>query len=246
MSKSILVIPDSHVRPGVSLRRFKWLAKFIKERDPDYIVHLGDLFDMESLCSYDAKTLHAENRRYKHDVQSGRNALYEFSFVSSKAKKFFLIGNHEQRIERACTENPALADWLSYDDLGLKMDGWEMVPFLQPKELCGIFFSHYFISGVMGRPIGGENAAANMLRKTFVSCVAGHSHLYDYSERSNVLGHKIQALVAGCFLDPAQRERYAGPANSMWRNAISYLHNCKNGNFDLETISIERLREMAA
>ena len=243
--KDILVIPDSHCRPGVSNSRFTWLARLIADTQPEVIVHLGDLFDMESLCSYDKGKKSFEGRRYTKDIAVGQNALQRLSDAFSPAynpRRVFLEGNHEHRIAKAVDFEPALDGKLTLADLGLKDFGWETHPFLKTVTIEGVCFSHYFVSGVMSRPIGGENPATSLINKQHRSCIAGHLHLYDYSERTDAAGKKIQCITAGCFLEPGQWEGYAGPANLLWRNGVTYLHGVQGGQFDFEMISTARLR----
>lgn len=243
--KNILVIPDSHCRPGVSNVRFEWTAKLIDERRPDVIVHLGDLFDMESLCTYDRGKKSFEGRRYSKDLAVGHDALDKLGRVFNKRYRprlEFLEGNHEHRICKAIEADGILDGTISLKDLKTEDFGWNFNPFLEPLVLEGVCFSHYFVSGVMAQAIGGENPATNLINKQHRSCVAGHLHLYDYSERTDGAGRKIQAVMAGCFLHPTQWESYAGPANKLWRNSLTFLHGVSGGQFDLEMISIERLR----
>ena len=241
----ILVIPDSHCKPGVGNTRFAWLGKLISHRKPEYVVHLGDLWDMESLSSYDAKTIHAEGKRYRLDLEAGWDALDTLNdnIRGHRPKKRYCIGNHENRINKAVAQAPNLEGLMSFSDLSLKKFGWEQTPFLEALEINGVLFSHYFVSGVMARPIGGDNLAASMIRKVMKSSIAGHIHTLDYAERTDGSGRKIQSLSAGCFLEPGQFERYAGPANAIWRNCVCYLHDVKDGSFDLEIISIDRLKK---
>jgi hypothetical protein len=51
-------------------------------------------------------------------------------------------------------------------------------------------------------------------------------------------------MVAGCYLDPAQWEDYAGPANLLWWRGLILLKNVKNGDIgSIETITVDTLRE---
>lgn len=245
MKRDILFIPDSHVKPNVAMQRFKWLGELISDRKPDVVVHAGDLWDMESLCTYDYGTIHAENRRYRADLEAGWNALDTLNdaIVGANPDFFFCFGNHEHRVNKTIEKNPSLHGTISMNDFAVADFGWTPIPFLEPVEIQGILFAHYFISGVMGKAVGGEHAAANQIKKQYVSCASGHSHLLDYAERTDAKGNKIQSLVGGCFLEPGQWERYAGQANKMWNNCVCYLHDAENGNFDLEVISVNRLKK---
>ena len=48
-----LVIPDTQVKPGNSVEFLTHIGKYIVEKQPDTIIHLGDHADMPSLSSYD-------------------------------------------------------------------------------------------------------------------------------------------------------------------------------------------------
>ena len=55
---SHLVIPDSQVKYGESYEFLSWIGKYIVEKRPDVVVHLGDFADMESLSSYEIGRAH--------------------------------------------------------------------------------------------------------------------------------------------------------------------------------------------
>lgn len=255
--KTILVIPDSHVKPGVSNERFSWLAQFILERKPDIIVNLGDFADMESLSSYDIGKKTFERRRYINDVESVIDAqkklflpIWEYNDMRRIQKhKLYMPewhicgGNHDQvRITRTVNDSPQLDGWLKVDDLCYKEFGWQVHPFLEPIILCDIAFSHYYQSGVMGKPIGGQNPARMILQKMLMSCVAGHSHIRDYSEYTRIDGKRIQCLVAGCFFQHDE-EYITGYVNKLWWRGITMLNYVHEGTFEPEFIPLHALKE---
>ena len=201
MSKKIIVLPDSHATPGKSNDRYEWFAKLVLDEAPDMVVDIGDFWSMDSLSSYDKGTRSFEGRRYKADIEVGLDAQERIWDITRKPKKkgpkwFRTIGNHEQRIERAVEHDPVLEGTIGLSDLQSKEYGWEEIPFLHPLELEGITFQHYFTSGIMGRPIGGENHARSLITKQFKSCVQGHSHTFDYARRTDATGKKIHGVVA--------------------------------------------------
>lgn len=255
--KTILVVPDSHAKKDVDNRRYSWLGKFIVERKPDAIVNIGDWYDMESLSSYDKGKKSFEGRSYKADVEAGNEAIRlvetEIKKVNDKLRqdkrklykpqKISLLGNHEQRIERAINEQRELDGTIGYDDFEFEKFGWDVIPFLKPIFIEGIAFAHYFPTGVMGRPVSGETPALKLIRTQFNSCVMGHIHTRDFAERTGADGSRKASLVVGCYLDPTQYESYAGEANKIWWKGLVMLNNVKNGSFDPEFISIETLQE---
>ena len=246
MTKTIIVLPDSHAHPDFNNDRYEWFARLVLDINPDYVVDIGDFFDMPSLCSYDKGTRSFEGRRYSKDIEAGLDAQQRIYDITRKPKRkvpkwFRTLGNHENRINRVVDIDPVLHGTISTKDLQSKEYGWEEIPFGQPLYLEGITFQHYFTSGVMGRPIGGENHARSLILKQFRSCVQGHSHLFDYARRTDATGNKVHGLVVGVYQD--YDADYAGPStNKMWDRGIAILRNVDNGNFDPEWISIERLK----
>lgn len=250
-----LIIADPHAHPDHNLRRFKWLSKYILEHKPDTVVCLGDFADMPSLCSYDKGTKGFEGRRYQNDIKavkaalraiSGPLSMYNLARKRDKKKQYkprmvMLLGNHENRINRAIEQDAILEGTISVKDLGYEKAGWGVHPFLDVVNIDGVNYSHYFISGVMGRPISGVHPAASIISKQLVSCTAGHAHVYDHTVRTNAQNEKIHGLVAGVFDD--NEHGYAGRANDLWWRGIIHKRNVKNGAYDLEMISIETLEE---
>lgn len=251
----IMVIPDSHAAPGESMERFKWLGKAIVDEKPDVIVDIGDRADMPSLSTYDKGTKGFEGRRYKEDIASVHTAnkliLKELHKLQDKQRDAKLklykprlvmcLGNHEHRIVRAVNSTPELYGTLSYDDLGYEADGWEVYDFLDHVEIQGILFSHYFVSGVMSRPIGGVNAARSQILKTHRSCVSGHSHLFDYAEDTDACGKKVQSLVCGVYVEENPPWNTT-QAFDKWSSGIVLLHDAVDGTYDMEQISLERMK----
>jgi len=244
--ETILVIGDPHAKPGVSQERFTWLGRAIADINPDHVVCIGDMADMESLSSYDVGTLRFEGRRYKDDIEATREALalINAELGGWSGRKHMTVGNHEHRISRIVNEDPKFDGFMSVDDLGYADAGWEVTPFKSVTSIAGTAFSHYFPSGIMGRPIGGVHPARAMIAKLHTSAVQGHSHLLSYHRESTPLGKDINALSAGCFFE--HEEGYAGPANKMWWRGLCLLRDAHDGDFDLETISMASVKRRYA
>jgi len=253
IGKKILVIPDSHAKPGVPNYRFEWLGRLAVDLKPDYIVNLGDLWDMHSLNSFDRPGSKSfVGASYWKDIDIGLDAMLRFhvqlqTYNSGRKKtdryepkKIFCIGNHEYRIQKFIESEPRFEGVISLDNLRLKELGWEEIPFLEVKKIEGCSFSHYFTSGVMGRPISGMHQAASLLTKQFGTCIQGHTHTYDHSIRTDSSGKDLHGLVAGCYFEHS--EGWAGPANILWRRGVCILHNTKSGDFDIEWIGMERIK----
>jgi len=255
LGRSHLVIGDAHVKPAQNLRRFNWLGLEIAEKQPEVIVIIGDWADMPSLCSYDKGKRSFEGRRYAQDIESANLALdITFHHIDKLNKRLrackrklykpeihITLGNHENRINRATEDDPALdgilsTDHLLFDDYNIKVH-----PFLDEVEIDGVSYSHYFVSGVMARPIGGEHPATMLLNKQHRSCTAGHSHLADWSQRRQAGGQHIMGCVLGCYFE--HDETYVPPSvSSMWWRGLVYKTNVFKGCYDPHFISMNTLK----
>lgn len=237
LGRRILVIPDTQVKPGVPLEHLTWAGKYIAEKRPDYIVHLGDHWDMPSLSSYDKGKKCFEGRRYKADVAAGNLAMDMLTREYRKIRGYqpgehFLVGNHEQRIDRATDLQPELDGVIGLNNLNLA--GWKVHDFLEVLALEGIKFSHYFTSGLYGRPV---SSAAVLLRTAAGSAVQGHCQKVDLAvhEKTGAI-----ALMAGTYYQ--HDEDYLGPQGNNCRRQLVMLNECRNGTFDPMLVSLEYLR----
>lgn len=256
---SILVIPDCHAHPDYDNNRFTWLGEYIIEEKPDTILCLGDFADMASLSSYDKGTRAFEGRRYKRDVEASidaQNKLFApmraYNKMRSKNKKqqytprtVMVGGNHEEgRISKVTQMHPELHETISIDDLKFS-DAWnEYIPYKSIGFVEGFAVSHYFVSGLMGRPVGGENAAKALLAKQGMSCIAGHSHLLDVAVRTKADGQKMMGLIAGCYVHPGMVEGWNANTACLWWNGVVMLRGVENGwAEDFQAISQRQLEE---
>jgi hypothetical protein len=235
-----LVIGDTQVKLGTPTEHLEALGNFIKKRKPDVIVHLGDHWDMPSLSSYDEKTIHMEGRRYNDDIESGNEAMEIIddainSIPDYEPEKVFLIGNHEERILRYVTNNPKLEGFMSLNDLNL--DEWDIVPFLEIANIDGLHYSHYFANPFSGKPVAGT--AQSKLNKLKFSFVQGHVQKLEFAKDYLNNGEVLTGLVNGAFY--LHDEGYKGPqGNNHWRG-LTMLNGVRNGDYDLETICIDKL-----
>lgn len=242
-----LIIPDSHAHPDYNNDRFEWLGKLIVDVKPDVVVNMGDMADMPSLSTYDRGTKGFEGRRYRRDIDVTIDAQEKMFDPIKKAKKkkpkFVMCeGNHEHRISRAISSDAILDGTIGLDDLKYKEFGWEVTPFLETVVRDRIAYSHYFTSGVMGRPVGGENPAKSLLNKQHMSCTAGHTHTLDFATDTNAAGERMMGLVCGVFQDyPCD---WNNPqSNGLWWSGVVIKRDITNGCYDPQFISMAALKK---
>lgn len=247
-----LVIPDTQCKPNQSVEHLRWAGEYAADKKPDVIVHLGDHWDMPSLSSYDVGKKSFEGRRYTDDIEAGHEGMNAFMQpiweeqrrLRTNRKKVwnprmvFLLGNHEQRMMRAVENDSKLEGLISYDDLDLDDYGWEVYDFLEPAIIDGIAYSHYFCSGVMGRPVTN---AKLLLQKKMMSCIQGHVQDRDIAYARRGDGSSITGLFAGIFYD--HDEGYLNPqTNGSW-SGVWMLHEVNDGSFDELPVSLNYLRK---
>ena len=253
MTKDYLIVPDPHAHPNFNNDRADWLGKFILDHKPDVVVNMGDTWDLPSLSSFDKGKASFSSASYERDIDAGLDFQDRMWHPIKKAKKkqprkVFLEGNHEHRINKVLEYEPHLAGdryGISYKNLQLENYYHDIVMYEggTPGIITtdGISFAHFFVSGLMGRPIGGEHHAASLLSKNYSSCVAAHSHTADFAIRSGSNGKRIQGLVAGVFQDYVSG--WAGNVNQLWWQGLVYLRNVDDGVYDPQFISMEALKK---
>lgn len=247
----IAVIPDCQIRPGDNTDFLKSIGQHLVAKKPDVVVNIGDFADMPSLSSYDVGKKAFEGRRYLDDT----NAVYEamgdlLSPIVAynkqqqrngkkqyKPRLVFTLGNHEQRIIKAVENDAKLEGILNIEDLSYGHYGWEVYPFLDVVVIEGVAFSHYFTSGLLGRPC--SSAAAQLARK-HSSCVAGHQQGLQISMGHNAEGKRLTSVIAGSCYE--HNEDYMGPqGNKHWRGMLM-LYNVSDGEFDLVPVPLSYLK----
>ena len=248
-----VVIPDTQAKPGAPTDHLKWIGQYIVDQfhdQPIKIIHLGDHADMPSLSSYDKGKKSMEGRRYTEDIKAANDAwkilnapLNEFNLNRRKTRharwlpeRHILLGNHEDRINRAVESDAQLEGVISTDDLIYAKTGWQVHPFLSPVFLDGVGYSHYWYNPMNGRPLGGT--AEGRLKTLGHSFTMGHQQTYLTAIRY-VNDQQQRGLIAGaCYLHD---EDYKGPqGNHHWRG-ILIKHQVNNGAYDLMEVSLDYL-----
>ena len=237
-----LVIGDPHCNAKASNDRFLWAGKLARDLKPDTIICMGDFSSLDSLSSYDKGKKSFEGRRYKKDIDHAHDALEKFNkgLNGRRSRKVMLLGNHEDRIDRIVNETPELDGTISTKDLKFKEFGWEVIAYQEPVAIDGVHYCHNYPTGIMGKPISGDNIARSLLLKNKVSSTVGHCHLFDYSMCTIPTGRKVIGLSAGCYLH--HKEDYAKNTQRLWWSGLIVKRNVKQGEYDIETVEYNSVK----
>lgn len=251
MTSKIAVIPDCQIRPGDDTAFLEAIGNYLVAKKPDVIVNIGDFADMPSLSTYDVGKKSFEGRRYKADIEAAKAAMErllapiaEYNDMRRrngkkqyKPRMVLTLGNHENRISRAVESDAKLEGVLSVDDLCYADYGWEVHDFLEVVIIEGVAFSHYFVSGVMGRPVTTAQAC---LAKKHMSCIQGHQQGLQIATGHRADGTPLTSVIAGSCYE--HHEDYLGPqGNRHWRGMLM-LHEVREGAFDLMPVSLNYLK----
>ena len=241
-----IVIPDCQVKAGVPTQHLGWICNYIVEKKPDVLICIGDFADMPSLSSYDKGKIQSEGRRYVKDIAAVHTAmdillkpLQDYNRTAKEKYKpamHLTLGNHEYRIIREVEENPRYEGRFNYSDLSYEDFGWKVHDFLKVVELDGIEYSHYFTSGVMGRPV---SSAAAMLRERQKSCTMGHVQYTDLAIHKKT--QNIGLFAGICYLHD---EEYLNPQGNVSRRQIVVKHEVNGkGHYDPMLVSLKFLEK---
>lgn len=249
------VLPDVQAKPGVDFSYLRKIGQYIVDKKPDVIINIGDFADMPSLSSYDVGKKSFEGRRYVNDIDAAHEAmdalltpLREYNASAARNHKpryrprmVLTLGNHENRINRAVNNDPKLDGVLNINDLQYEESGWEVYPFLERVIVDGVAYSHYFVTGVAGRPAVSAQAQLN---KQHMSCVAGHQQGLQIHTGYKADGTILTSIIAGSCYE--HDEDYMGPqGNHHWRGVLM-LNDVHNGGFEPMPITLKYLKEKYA
>jgi hypothetical protein len=175
--KTHLVIPDTQVCPGSPTEHLTWIGEYIVHKEPDVIVMLGDFAEMESLSSYDRGKKAFEGRRYWKDVEAAKQAMGKLlsplrreqqKRKYAKRRQYMprmvmLLGNHENRINRAVEQELSLKELYQPKTWDMKQQGGRCCPFWKWLRLTAYYILisslgmlmavFYRVHGVVLRPL---------------------------------------------------------------------------------------------
>lgn len=235
----MMVMGDPHSHPDYDNDRFEVAGEFALQQQVDSVVCMGDWFDYASLCKHSTRKSR-EGSRVVAETQHGQDALRRFMApftAHARARKrgldrvapacHLILGNHDVRPDLIASDDPSLEGAVATDRYDAHINhGWTLHPFKEVVTLRSIAFCHYMASGVMGRPVGGAQAALlakNLLIKGHQSTIVGHDHRYGHAKVERWDGTKLHGWSAGCFTHPRYREAWCAQTEPMWDRGLLLL-----------------------
>ena len=130
IQKTVLM-PDIHY-PHIDDKVLEALNQFIFEYEPNELVYMGDQMSLDCISSWNTrKPLLKEGQRLIKDYQNfDEDILQIHERLAPNARRTFMIGNHEQRINWYIEEHPELENLIDIErNLNLKERGYRIIPF---------------------------------------------------------------------------------------------------------------------
>ena len=208
MSKRIVIISDTQI-PFDDRRAVKSVIQFIKDTQPDEVIHIGDLMDYPSPSRWTKGTAEEFSRRIKPDSEQAKKRLLGPLRAAYSGPVGILEGNHDKRpFEYLGKFAPALveyADQFRFENL-LDFDGFGVVKLPEfHKPAPGWVITHGDVGGIRLSQKAGDTAHNAMLRFN-ESVIIGHTH------RQGIKPHTFG---------------YGGKVDTLWSMEVGHLMNMK-------------------
>jgi hypothetical protein len=236
--RRVLIIPDVHA-PKHDKKAVEAVLTYASTQRYDDFVQLGDLGDFDSINGHTRDTPGAnEGKRLKADMEACATALADFVYaarrINPQAKAHYLLGNHEDRVERDQRRLPAYLGITSVaEGVNARELGVTVYPYRKRKSAMRIGRLHFLHGSFFG-----ETALKKHLDRLSCSFVMGHTHRMGIVTKPSQHGTMLAANL-GYLGEPDLGEPYLdGPEG--WQTGFGEAHVMPNGDFFVYPIPILR------
>ncbi len=220
--RKLISLFDVHIPENINL---KPVLDFMKDFKPDIVILGGDFLHLNYFSRWaEMKPNDLAGDKFKQDIIIANKILDKIDkFAAPKAEKYYLEGNHEERIRRFIEKFPYLAQVLDLQrELRLKERNYKWVSYNNYAKVGKLYFIHgHYTSKYHSNKhlqVYGKNIR--------------YGHVHDYQIASQIspidfqrrLGISIPCL---CHLNPD----YMKNKPNKWINGFHYAYIDKNGLF---------------
>lgn len=191
--QKLLIIPDTHV-PFHHKQNFKTMIAAAKKFKPDIIVILGDFADAYAVSSHTKSP--SKTVRFNEEVYQVNCALDLVDSIGARRKEY-IMGNHENRLERYVADRaPEMDGLVSWNEmLHLRDRKWNVTEYGQEVEIGEVYFTHD-----CGH--AGKYAHYQSYDAVQHNVVIGHTHRMGYTVIGNSRGKPHVSAMFGWLGDP--------------------------------------------
>lgn len=196
------------------------LFNFCEDFQPDNIVINGDFLDCFSVSSFPKRP---GKPKLQNELDVGITLLEDLSSRCPTAKKYYLDGNHEKRLERLITNNSGLFNLnaLTITSL-LELDrlNYEYHKYMDPIKIGNLAIVH----GDSSSKHSAYTAKKMLLDYGFKNVIVGHTHRLGQYFQTGFNGRK-RAVENGGLFDKDQQDYCAIPN---WQNGFCVVYQDEN------------------
>jgi len=168
----VLVIGDAHY-PFQDKAAVAAMLEFARDWKPDLFLLNGDIFDCADISDHERNPKRMPTLQEEFD-----SAVEDFRAIDSLGSDvFYIIGNHEERLQRLVSRNPGLFNLRSLD-FGVAANlpkRWRLFPDQTHIKIGGLLYLH---GNLKGRGGGARHVASSFLQKLRHSCLFNHWHRF--------------------------------------------------------------------
>ncbi len=187
----------------------KAVLRFALEFDPTHLVVPGDAMDFYQMSAFDKNP--SRQFRFKDELETGHRVIRDIELATPKADRYWIDGNHEDRMRRwLWRHGAAIAGLPSLEPQQLlHLDAWTYLTYGSSVDIMGVIVEHGEMAGV--------NTAGRMLVKRGKSGICGHTHRFHDFHLTNASGsHRY--IENGCLC--SMRPEFVARPN--WQHAFTY------------------------
>ena len=226
MIKKALIIPDCHI-PYEDKRAYDLMLEVARDVDPDEVVILGDYADFYAVNSH-GKDAELAGNLLQDEIYEVILRLKELNKMFPRAKKVYIEGNHEYRLERYISKKCAdLYGLVTLEAiLELKLLGFQYVPY-GPHQKYSILDSPLI---ARHEPLaGGKHVAQNTVEKAMSSVIFGHTHRIQEAQVVTMNGENLRGISSGWLGDSSHKVMGYVKGHHQWAHGFSILHVLDDG-----------------
>lgn len=233
--KTALFIADTHF-PHHDKPTFEIAKQIAKEKQPDHLVMLGDMFDAEWISRFTPKDWLTGAYETVNEIHQFKNDYYTpLLEACGNCKVKYILGNHEHRIEDWLEKLEIKKGWDAYLDWRERFNLKEIFPEAEitPYNVCQKL-------GKLHLTHGEYHNDAHTKKHALVygkNLLYGHLHTWEVktvSTKANKEIHSAYSMPCGQKFNPKWMKNKA----SAWVNGLVFGYFYPNGNYHLVPIII--------
>lgn len=255
-AKLYVVLGDEQAPNGLDPELHGIVCQWLRDVQPDELVHIGDLGDFESVSSYDQ----LNPGKWSNSVQDCLDASYQIlagymANLPEGTRARYLIGNHEVRLERYLTsiakelygvtraldDGPSVLDLeylLRLDELGIELVRSDLGTYPHPAvKLAPRLVA---VHGDVARRRSGTSPHASMENSEF-GVIHGHTHraaVVSKTINTTEKSYTLQSAEIGC-LCKANGLGYTSQRTTDWQQGFATVSVWPDGHYHIDLASYQ-------